>query len=470
MRNAKKIRLDLTKSWRRLAALFIATVTMAGIAATTAANAQTYADLFDFDSTHGWYSRNPELLAQGPDGLLYGTASTGGLHQNGTAFSTTPDGELTVLYDFDGLHGSGPYCGFTLGRDNYFYGATGGGSFGYGTIFKITKSGKLTTLYNLTSTDGAIPNAPPIQAADGNFYGLTAAGWEDSKAYKLTPSGMYTVLATVPGISVAPLMQASDGNFYAGTYVGDPALGCATAGCVFKMTPQGVISIVYNFDGAQGAGVYPPLVQGNDGYIYGSTISGGKFGQGVIFKLMASGSLTVLHDFGNTPSDGSQPVAGLVLAVNGNFYGVTTAGGTVGAGTIFQISPSGAYSVLYNFDGTNGANPWPTPLQHTNGKIYGITYAGGSFGGGVLYSFDYGLVPFIKLVSRTGKVGKAVEILGQGFTDATGVAFNGISANFTVKTDTFLSAIIPPGATSGFVSVTTPAAVLTSNQKFLIKP
>jgi len=469
MTNVRKTHVDLTNSWRTLTALMLTAIVIAGIAATTAAQAQTYTDLFDFDSTHGWYSRNPELLAQGPDGLLYGTTSGGGLHQSGTAFSTTPDGDLTVLYNFDGIHGAGPYCGFTLGIDNYFYGATGGGTYGYGTIFKITRGGKLTTLYNLTATDGAIPNAPPIQAADGNFYGLTAEGGVDGKAYKITPSGEFTVLGTIPGVSVAPLMQASDGNFYAGTYVGDPKLGCATSGCVFKLTPQGVISVIYNFDGTHGAGVYPPLVQGNDGYLYGNTISGGKYGQGVIFRLTAGG-LTVLHDFGDTPGDGAQPVAGMILAVNGNFYGVTTAGGTVGAGIIFQISPSGAYSILYNFDGTNGANPWPTPVQHTNGKIYGITYDGGNFGGGVLYSFDYGLAPFIKLVSQTGRIGKAVEILGQGFTGATSVAFNGVAASFTIKSDTFLSATIPTGATTGFVTVTTLTGTLSSSQKFLVKP
>jgi hypothetical protein len=69
-----------------------------------------------------------------------------------------------------------------------------------------------------------------------------------------------------------------------------------------------------------------------------------------------------------------------------------------------------------------------------------------------------------------GKVGKTVEILGQGFTGTTGVSFNGTAANFKVISDTFLGAAVPAGATTGYVTVTTPTGVLTSNVPFHVIP
>ncbi len=180
----------------------------------------------------------------------------------------------------------------------------------------------------------------------------------------------------------------------------------------------------------------------------------------------------MLHNFPdpNYPNDGCSPDAGLVQATDGNFYGVTVAGGTTGNGVIFQITPAGAYSILYNFDGTHGANPESTPMQHTNGKIYGLTYGGGTCRQGVVYSFDMGLGPFVSLVSTTGKVGKTVEVLGQGFTGTTAVSFNGTAATFKVGSDTYLKATVPSGATTGSVTVTTPGGTLTSNKPFRVTP
>ena len=200
------------------------------------------------------------------------------------------------------------------------------------------------------------------------------------------------------------------------------------------------------------------MIQGNDGNFYGTAAGGGSYRQGVVFKLTPQGAITLLHEFAdpNYLNDGQYPFAGLVQANDGNFYGVTYEGGTTGYGVIFQITPAGAYSILYNFDGTHGRYPESTPMQHTNGKIYGLTNIGGTNGAGVVYSFDMGLAPFVRLVSTTGKVGKTIEVLGQGFTGTTAVSFNGTAATFIVVSDTYLKATVPSGATTGFVTVTTP--------------
>jgi uncharacterized repeat protein (TIGR03803 family) len=212
-------------------------------------------------------------------------------------------------------------------------------------------------------------------------------------------------------------------------------------------------------------------MQGSDGNFYGTTFAGGTYGRGMVFKLTPQGSLTVLHNFPdpNYPNDGCVPFAGLVEATDGNFYGVVYQGGTAGWGVIFRISPTGAYSILHNFESTN-QHPFATPMQHTNGKIYGLTQWGGTNGLGVVYSLDVGLAPFVKTLPTSGKVGKVVGILGGGLTGTSAVSFNGTPATFTVVSDTYLKGTVPSGATTGFVTVTTPGGTLTSNQEFRIKP
>jgi uncharacterized repeat protein (TIGR03803 family) len=272
---------------------------------------------------------------------------------------------------------------------------------------------------------------------------------------------------------MAPLLQGIDGNFYGTTYNG----GTYGDGTDFKMTAKGVVKVVYNFDGTHGETPESPLIQGSDGNFYGTTEYGGSNGGatsgGVVLKLTPQGALTVLHNFPdpNYPNDGGEPLAGLLQATDGNFYGVTSGGGTMGYGVIFQITPAGGYSILYNFDKAHGGGPESSPMQHTNGKLYGVTsYGGPRPSVGVFYSFDMGLGPFVSLVSASGKIGKTVEVLGQGFTGTTAVAFNGTAAAFKVVSDTYLTATVPTGATTGFVTVTTPSGTLTSNKQFRVTP
>ncbi len=467
------------KSFRMSAALILATLMLLVAAAPVAASAQTYTDLYNFDT-----SSNPiGTLAQGRDGNLYGTTENGGTYGDceyertcGTVFQVKPSGTFRVLYNFDIFHGADPYGGLTLGMDGNFYGTTAyGGSTGKncsvddqgcGTIFKITKSGSLTTLYSFPYGGADMfPYAAPIQATDGNFYGTTGVG----TAYKIAPSGAFTSLGSLPGQTAAPLLQATDRTFYGTTNSG----GTHGVGTIFKVTPKGIVKTVSNFDGAHGASpLYGSLIQGSDGNFYGTGYEGGSYGAGVVFKLTLPKTITVLHNFPdpNYPNDGTSPWSGLVQATDGNFYGVTTYGGAKGGGVIFQITPAGGYSILHSFDSISGLYPTSSPMQHTNGKIYGLAGGWGTREGGVVYSLDMGLGPFVSLVHTSGKAGRSIEVLGQGFTGTTSVSFNGTAATFTVHSDTFLKATVPTGATTGFVTVTTPGGTLTSNKQFIVKP
>jgi uncharacterized repeat protein (TIGR03803 family) len=438
------------------------------------AQAQTFSVLYNFGTNSGDPLNPGETgaIAQGRDGNLYSTASNGGAHGYGAVFKITPSGKLTVLYNFDGPHGQAPLGGLTLGTDGNFYGTTWyGGATGNGTVFKITPTGQLTVLYSFTGgSDGFQPYAPPIEGSDGNFYGTAGfggAGW--GTVYKLTPSGKFTTLhafSSGDGSSpIAPLVQGIDGSFYGTAELG----GSVNDGVLFTVKSSGNLAVIASFDGAgNGANPYSPVIQANDGNFYGTASTWGSFEWGTIYKTTAKGDLTVLYNF-NGSSDGGDPLAGLMQGTDGKFYGAATGDFfTNDYGTVFSITPSGAFSVLHSFDGSHGANPCVTPVQHTSGILYGDTVNGGTASSGTFYSLRVGLKPFVSLLPYSGKVGKTIEFLGQGFTGTTAVSFNGTAASFIVKSSTYLTAVVPTGATTGFVTVTTPKGKLTSNKKFRV--
>lgn len=438
--------------------------------APTALHSQTYTDLHDFNcSTDGCDPSNIGIMAQGRDGNLYGTLRAGGTSSLGTVFKSTPAGAMTTLYNFSGPDGSHPYGGLTLGTDGNFYGtASAGGANGFGTIFKITPTGVLTTLHSFTGSDGYTPYAPPVLGKNGSYYGVNFGG----TAYSITSSGTFKLLNPAIGANAyVPLILASDGNFY-GTTVG----GGFGYGTVFRMSATGAVKIIYNFDVTHGEYEYDPVVQGSDGFLYGPIPAGGSFAsaQGLVFKLSTGGAITVLHEFdAKSLTDGKHPYSGLVAATDGNFYGATSegnAGGSALYGALFRISKSGTYSVRHVFDLTHGGDQVATWMQHTNGILYGQA-GGGAPGRGVFYSLAEGIPPFVSLVGNTfGTAGTTVEILGDGLTGTTKVLFGTGSANFTVVSDTYMTAVVPASGVTGTVTVTTPGGTLKSKQLFKVLP
>jgi uncharacterized repeat protein (TIGR03803 family) len=173
-----------------------------------------------------------------------------------------------------------PTGGLTLGTDGNFYVTELGCSASMrGTVFKITPTGSLTVLHNFTGrTGGGSPNAPPIQGTDGNFYGTThgdLTGGGLGTVYKITPSGTLTTLYQLDGthgeFPAGPLVQGTDGNFYGTREEG----GSNGDGVVFKITPAGKPTVLYNFDITHGADPIGPLIQASDGNFYGTMRQGG---------------------------------------------------------------------------------------------------------------------------------------------------------------------------------------------------
>jgi uncharacterized repeat protein (TIGR03803 family) len=265
------------------------------------------------------------------------------------------------------------------------------------------------------------------------------------------------------------LIQGVDGNLY-GTTLGG---GITNFGTVFKMTPQGNVTVLYKFDGTHGQTPNGNLMQGSDGNLYGTTRAGGSGGTGVAYKLTLNGVITVLRNFAND-GHGMTPFASVIQATDGKLYGATTTDPGVAFGVLYQLTTTGTYADLIFLTNTTGANPGGSPqvslFQHTNGKLYGDTASGGSLIKGVLYSLDMGIGKFASLVPWWGKVGATIGILGQGFTGATKVTFNGVNASFSVVSDTYMTAVVPAGTANGFVMIKTPGGTLKSSRKFYVKP
>jgi len=382
------------------------------IATTIASPAQTFTTLYMFcpqsGCTDGW---SPSGLVQGTDGNIYGATWFGGASSAcgtdgcGTLFKITTGGTLTTLHSFDGTDGAVP-GGAVQATNGIFYGTTtaGGassacGANGCGTIFKITTDGALTTLHDFDFADGSHPNAV-MQATDGNFYGTAWTGGASTACgsygcgtvFKITAGGTLTTLhsfdVTDGSGPLSGLVQGTNGNLYGTTRTPPHGEGGGYGyGTVFEITPSGTLTTLHSFDATDGAYPYAGLVQATDGNLYGTTGNGGannicNSGCGTVFKITPAGAFTTLYSFCSQPNcaDGASPYA-LVQGTDGNFYGATAGGGNIsdcnsqGCGTIFKITAGGTLTTLHSFDGTDGDGPFDV-VQATNGNFYGATNGG----------------------------------------------------------------------------------------------
>jgi uncharacterized repeat protein (TIGR03803 family) len=174
------------------------------------------------------------------------------------------------------------------------------------------------------------------------------------------------------------------------------------------------LTTLANFNGTNGS--YPSTqlvatkythhwVQHTNGNFYGTapfggsnTTANGGLGAGTVFQVTPSGALTVIYNFcsigGSACTDGSTPQGALALGTDGNLYGTTYLGGAHGVGTVFKITTSGALTTLYNFgsqaNNADGANPYGALTLGNDGNLYGNTFAGGAKNDGAAFKITCG--------------------------------------------------------------------------------
>ena len=334
--------------------------------------------------------------------ITQGSGTNINANVSSVAISCAPWSTFTtsVLYSFGGSSasppdGAGPEDSLIQGADGNLYGNTGlGGTNNTGTVFKLTLAGVETVLYSFGSSasgDAINPYASLILGSDSNLYCTSGAGGasSDGTMFEVTPAGAETVMYSFTGGSSdgsrpnGPI-QGSDTNFYGTT----PSGGTHGVGTVYQVTPAGTETVLYSFGSIANDGSEPlaRLVQASDGNFYGTTSAGGANGAGTVFKITPAGVETVLYSFGGA-SDGTAPEASLIQGSDGNLYSTTTNGGSYNLGTVFQITTAGVESVLYSF-GTNaldGTNPFARLFQGSDGNLWGTTPVGGANGLGVVF-------------------------------------------------------------------------------------
>jgi uncharacterized repeat protein (TIGR03803 family) len=263
---------------------------------------------------------------------------------------------FSVIHTFTGTSdGQDPIAGFIIDEAGNLYGtATGGGSSWKGLVYKFDASGVQTVLHNFTGgTDGQTPEGRLVMDKMGNLYGTTNAG------------------------------------------------GASNAGTVFQVSANGKEKVLHAFTGAtDGGSPVAGLSIDKAGNLYGTTTAGGSSGNGTVFKLVkptgAGGAWKeeVLYSFG-TGTDGAVPIAGVILDASGNLYGTTSAGGTYGYGTVFELKRSAhgyTEAILYEFTlGLDGGTPYAGLVMDSKGNLYGAASdggGGGDNGGGTVFELS----------------------------------------------------------------------------------
>jgi uncharacterized repeat protein (TIGR03803 family) len=344
-------------------------------------------------SFNGSNGRGPNgSLVEDSGGNLFGTTYWGGSNGLGAVFEWQKStGTISVLASFNGANGANPWAGLVQDSDGNLFGTTyNGGTGSLGTVFEWVKSsGTLSVLASFNGANGANPFGALVEDTSGNLFGTTSAGGDNGLGTVFewqNSTGNLSILASFNGANGAnpfgALIEDSSGNLFGTASAG----GGNNKGTVFEwVKSSGTLSVLASFNGANGASPAGKLVEDTSGNLFGTTSAGGSNGLGTVYEwVQSSGTLSVLANF--TGDNGANPYAGLVEDASGNLFGVTYFGGSNNEGTVFEWQKSaGSLAVLTSFSGANGANPSGELLEDTSGNLFGVTVAGGTGDNGTLF-------------------------------------------------------------------------------------
>ena len=330
----------------------------------------------------------------GPDGNFYGTTYSGGPGDSGTIYRITTNGTFTQLVILGGTNGANPIAPLCVGADGALYGTTYAGSLGNaGTVFRVTTNGDFRTLlYFLNSTSGGYPAGGLALGPDGLLYGTTTSGGTNNgtgqgTVFRLMPSGTNFTLTTMVlftttngAMPEGTLLNGGDGFLYGTTFGG----GSNNNGTVFRLGPDGTFNTVACLMATNGAQSYGGLVRGADGALYGTSY--GNFSNSrQVFRCTTNGVVT---SFLTLPANlGTEQFGTLVAGPGGLLYDTVFDGGSVNGGVLFRLATNGAPSVLSFFTSASGIQAYSVPIFGSDGYLYGTTSASGAGGGGTFYRF-----------------------------------------------------------------------------------
>jgi len=313
-----------------------------------------YTRLLDLNSNLGPIDPVASLLELS-NGTLTGVSRLGGSSNSGTIFSVNESGGGLVVTASSTNSASGVDFRSALIRagDGLLYGtATSGGANGEGLVFRVGPDGSGYTVLKSFAKGATGPGANPVAAllegSDGNLYGTTCFGGATNRGviFSMSKDGtVYNVLKSfgVPAgngeTPMSPLIEASDSMLYGTTYGGGST---NNAGTVFRINKDGTgFQVILAFAGAGADGRHPSgnLVEWTDGAIYGTTERGGMLDQGTIYRVNKNGTgYTILASLGDRW--GTYPHGGLVRGPDDALYGATDQGGDSGFGTVFRYGPA----------------------------------------------------------------------------------------------------------------------------------
>ena len=352
------------------------------------------------------------------DGSLQGTTLNGGLQGAGASFRAALDGStLETLKSFSGSDAAHPQGGLLVSGSGFFGVSQAGGSSGTGTVFERKVDGTVSIIRSFnsvaahtgTNVGGASPSGS-LAVSGSVLYGAASTGgtngngtifWVANNGANFTVLKEFSLLdskfgTNSDGAQPRGGLVLAGGKLYGTTSAG----GTGGTGVIFAMDTTGAnYTVLHHFSpldtvaaaNADGAMPCGGLVVSN-GVIYGTTLSGGAGGKGAVFAIDTDGSdFLTLYSFTASHADGAAPAAG--LSQSGNvFYGVTSAGGGGGTGTVFALDPFVPdFRVFHHFepvvaDGTNdfGAHP-VAPLLRVGSALFGTAFAGGPGGTGTVF-------------------------------------------------------------------------------------
>lgn len=402
---------------RQKSAVIVLTTLAVLLFTSAVAPAQTFTTLHQFCFGEVYFCLDGAHPSAGligdPAGNLYGTTPTGGFGPDGpgVVYKLDTAGKETVLHLFCALtptceDGAYPYTPLARDEAGNLYGTTyGGGTAGRGVVFKIDTTGNETVLHSFTcGSDGCQAAQGLVVDESGNLYGTTSifGAYGYGTIFKVDSAGKFTLLHSFAGGSsdgATPsnghLILDKSGNLYGVTTQGGNIFQCYEGcGVLYKLSASGTFTVLHSFKGnsvTSGDGCYPygSVFEDKAGNLYGTTSACGLYGSGTIWELNQRGQETVRHHF-YSEHTGSCTMAGVTGDAEGNLYGVTH-GAYCGnyIGTFYKLGPKGRLTTLRSFGDGNGSDG--EVLRSNDGTLYGITVNGGfdcsGYGCGTVWSY-----------------------------------------------------------------------------------